>query len=177
MSPVASPQFPQKVRVSSRISLSDFEVAVLDLFVSALRAVGLPKSLGEIYGLLFIAEKPQSFEDMAERLRLSRGSVVQGLKTLRQIGAVKLTPSTGRRDLYVAETELKKMVVGFIAAQVVPNLDMVGGRLKELRELFGRTESNPKERGETILEERLIKLEQWHRRASVLAPMVGTIIE
>src|SRR4029450_3850395 len=86
--------------------LSSIEVEAIDLFVSAVRLLGLPRSLGELYGLLFISPGPLSIDDLVERLRISKGSASQGLKALRQIGAVKVTYVPGdRRDHYIAETE------------------------------------------------------------------------
>ena len=77
--------------------LSALEVEVIDLFVAATRLLGLPRSLGEIYGLLFMAPKPLTFDQLVSRLRISKGSVSQGLKTLRAFGSVKLSYVPGDR--------------------------------------------------------------------------------
>jgi DNA-binding transcriptional regulator GbsR (MarR family) len=45
-----------------------------------------------------------SFDELGERLQISKGSVSQGLKVLRQLGAVKLHYVPGsRRDHYQPE--------------------------------------------------------------------------
>lgn len=159
--------------VSGAAHLAPLEVEVIDLFVSALRLIGLPRSLGEIYGLLFISPVPLSFDDLVTRLQISKGSVSQGLRTLRQIGAVKVVYVPGdRRDHYVPEDELKKLVNGFITGQVMPHLTTGQERLARLREL-------EKESGETLTplqRERLRRLGTWHKRARALAPLVEKFI-
>ena len=108
-------------------SLSAIEVEVIDLFVSVMRLIGLPRSLGEIYGLLFISTLPLTLDDLVSRLQISKGSASQGPKTLRQIGAVKVTYVPGdRRDHFIAETELKRLAAGFIRPDAAPPRDREG---------------------------------------------------
>src|SRR5215471_15145463 len=70
--------------------LNPLEVEIIDLFVQVSRMLGQPRSLAEIYGLLFISARPLAMDDLIERLRLSKGSASQGLKFLRNLGAVKM---------------------------------------------------------------------------------------
>ncbi|MGI8602754.1 MAG: GbsR/MarR family transcriptional regulator [Verrucomicrobiales bacterium] len=156
--------------------LSSLEVEVIDLFVGALRLLGLPRSLGEIYGLLFISMAPLTLDELVDRLQMSKGSASQGLKTLRQIGAVKVTYVAGdRRDHYVPETELKRLAVGFINGQLVPHLETGEARLVRLREMEKQAKGSSEVNG--AYRERIEKLEQWHRRARTLAPLVGRFLD
>lgn len=70
--------------------LSAFEHEVVEVFVGLAKVLGLPKSYGEIYGLLFASAQPLSFADIQEKLDLSKGSVSQGLRALRDLGAVRI---------------------------------------------------------------------------------------
>jgi len=154
--------------------LTALEVEVIDLFVAATRLMGLPRSLGEIYGLLFIAAEPLAFDHLVSRLRISKGSVSQGLKTLRGLGAVKATYMPGdRRDHYEAETDLKSLVSGFISGQMLPHLETGQARLGRMRELEAASGDGvgPAQRA------RLEKLEYWHHRARTLAPLAGKILD
>ena len=82
-------------------TLSAWETSTIDVFVRAASLIGLPRSIGEIYGLLFCTPKALSFDELVERLQISKGSVSQALKVLRQLGAVKLYYVPGsRRDHY-----------------------------------------------------------------------------
>ena len=88
---------------------------MIDVFVRAASLIGLPRSIGEIYGLLFCTPQALSFDELVERLRISKGSVSQGLKVLRQLGAVKMHYVPGsRRDHYQPELSMKRLVRGFI---------------------------------------------------------------
>lgn len=159
-------------------ALTALEVEVIDLFVSAVRLLGLPRSLGEIYGLLFIATAPLSLDDLVARLQISKGSASQGLKTLRQIGAAKVTYVPGdRRDHYVAETELKQLAAGFISGQMMPHLETGGLRLDRLRELEKQTRQHVSEGEARVLSDRIVKLGQWHKRARGLAPIVSKLLD
>lgn len=154
--------------------LSALEVEAIDLFVAATRLLGVPRSIGEIYGLLFMAAEPMTFDQLVSRLRISKGSVSQGLKALRAFGAVRVSYVPGdRRDHYRAETDLKSLVSGFINGQVVPHLENGQGRLGRLRVLAEELGEGlaPEQRG------RLEKLEYWHHRARTLAPLAGKLLD
>src|SRR6266850_333181 len=69
--------------------LSELEIEAVDMFINFLRIIGLQKSIGEIYGLLFVSAKPLSMDDITNRLDISLGAASQGLKLLRGLGAVK----------------------------------------------------------------------------------------
>src|SRR5438876_12324214 len=70
--------------------LNPLETEIIDLFVQVSRLLGQPRSLAEIYGLLFISARPLAMDDLIERLHMSKGSASQGLKFLRSVGAVKM---------------------------------------------------------------------------------------
>ena len=69
-------------------SLGDWEGAVVDLFLNAANSFGLPKSYGQIYGLLFCRDQSLAMDEVMELLQISKGSASQGLRALRQLGAV-----------------------------------------------------------------------------------------
>ena len=48
------------------------EAEVIGLFVQICRVLGQPRSLAEIYGLLFISGHPLAMDDLIERLRISK---------------------------------------------------------------------------------------------------------
>jgi DNA-binding transcriptional regulator GbsR (MarR family) len=159
-------------------ALSAIEVEVIDLFVSVMRLVGLPRSIGEIYGLLFISTVPLTLDDLVNRLQISKGSASQGLKTLRQIGAVKVTYVPGdRRDHFVAETELKRLAAGFINGQMLPHLETGKARLLRMRDLEKQAGGKQNSGLTRLHRDRIDKLEHWHRRARALAPLVGKFLD
>ena len=150
-------------------TLSALETGVIDLFVNGVRVLGLPKSIGEIYGLLYISPEPLSFDEILSRLQISKGSTSQGLKILRSLGAVRAVYVAGtRRDYFVAETELKKLVGGFIREELSPHLESGTERLEALQcHLPAATEPDAQ-----FFKDRVSKLGTWHKRTELLLPII-----
>ena len=107
--------------------LDDWESAVIDLFLNAAISFGLPKSYGQIYGLLFCRDKPLAMDEVMNLLQISKGSASQGLRALRQLGAVSSSFAPGdRRERFAAEIRLRKLVSGFLREQADPHLHKGG---------------------------------------------------
>ena len=89
-------------------ALDDWEDAAIDLFLHAANTFGLPKSYGQIYGLLFCRDQPLAMDEVMELLEISKGSASQGLRALRQLGAVTSVFEPGdRKERFLAESRLK----------------------------------------------------------------------
>jgi DNA-binding transcriptional regulator GbsR (MarR family) len=153
-------------------ALSALEVEVIGLFVNVVKLLGMPKSVGEIYGLLFVSPDPLPLDSLVERLDISKGSASQGLKVLRAFGAVKLVYVGGdRRDHYAAETELKKLAAGFIREEIKPRLENGGARIARLLEMTS-------DRGDAdFFNARLVKLSQWHARSQQVIPLLTSMLD
>ena len=77
--------------------------------------LGLPRSVGEIYGLLYFNPEALTMDQVASRLEISIGSASQGLKTLRSLKAVKTSYVQGDcRDHYLAESEFRRLFSTFL---------------------------------------------------------------
>ena len=85
-------------------ALSELEKEVVEIFVRIAGVLSLPRSVGELYGVLFISPEPMCIDDLMLKLKISKGSTSQGLKILRSFGAVNPVYVAGdRRDFYAAE--------------------------------------------------------------------------
>ncbi len=154
--------------------LSSLERQVIDVFVDAVKVIGLPKSLGEIYGLLFFSPNALSLDDVVRKLRLSKGSASQGLRMLRELGAVKEAEANGsRRTLYEPDVDLKRLVGGFIREQVRPHLESGKGKVVKLMKHAG-TEEN--EALQKFYKRRLKKLDSWVSRGRVVLPIIQRML-
>ena len=157
---------------ADRAGLTGFEREIVDVFVGLAHAVGLPKSYGEIYGLLFASPRPLSFGAIQERLELSKGSVSQGLRALREIGAVTVADNADeRRECYIAATELRQLMGAILRGTVEPQLADGEGRLARASRLL-RAEKLPPADATKLLQ-RLNKLQTWHRKAGGLLPWIA----
>ena len=115
--------------------LNPVELEVIQLFVQFSRAVGQPRSVAEIYGLLFVSHLPLTLNDLEERLNISRGSACQGLQFLRELGAVRVVEGENqRRTHYEAVAELRNLAGSFLRQQISTHLSDSGTRLERLRE-------------------------------------------
>lgn len=156
--------------------LAPLERQVVGIFVDGVRVLGLPKSIGEIYGLLFISPAPLSLDDLVRRLNISKGSASQGLRMLKNLGAVKEADGNGgaeRRTYYQPAVELKPLVGGFIREQIRPHLDSGKSKIQKLSET-ARAVENPAERA--FLSDRVERLEQWMRSGSKVLPILQKIL-
>lgn len=116
--------------------LTALEAEVIHLFVELGRLLGQPRSYAEIYGLLFISARPLAMDHLIERLRLSKGSASQGLKFLRNAGAIRPVYVAGdRRVHYEAVAELRNLATRFLRDQVLPRLDAGLDRMDRIAEL------------------------------------------
>jgi HTH-type transcriptional regulator, glycine betaine synthesis regulator len=153
--------------------LSPLETEVIDFFVQLSRLLGQPRSLAEIYGLLFISGRPLAMDDLIERLLLSKGSASQGLKFLRNIGAVRTVYVAGERRVhYEAVAELRNLATRFLRDQIVPHLDNGQARLERIAEMIGQLPAEERVR----VNGRVRMLQSWGRNGRRFLPLVVKIL-
>jgi DNA-binding transcriptional regulator GbsR (MarR family) len=156
--------------------LAPLERQVVDIFVDGVKVLGLPRSIGEIYGLLFVSRQPLSLDDLVERLGISKGSASQGLRMLRNLGAVREADANGngeRRTYYEPAVELKRLVGGFIREQIRPHLDSGKAKIERLAATASAVE-DPAER--QFLADRIERLEQWMRSGGRVLPILQKLL-
>lgn len=166
--------FPSPEPETEPIGLNALQRQVIEYFVDGVRVLGLPRSLGEIYGLLFISPAPLSLDDLVQMLGISKGSASQGLRTLKTLGAVREAPGNGdRRTYYEPATDLKRLVGGFIREQVRPHLESGKSKLQRLQETVLRdVEADDRE----FYNERIDRLESWMKRGGQVLPMLQKLL-
>jgi DNA-binding transcriptional regulator GbsR (MarR family) len=145
---------------------------IIERFVDLAQMLGIPKSVGQIYGLLFCSHEPLAFNDIVDQLNISKGSASQGLRLLRDLGAVHLVYRTGeRKDLYCAETGLRELAHGFLRNQIVPRLKDGDVKLEQILLEAKRNRSISPH-----LTSRLKQLREWHRKFGKLLPWVSLVL-
>lgn len=152
--------------------LSEFESEVIAIFVEMVHTLGLPKSYGEIYGLLYATADPLGFAEIHEKLDLSKGSVSGGLKALKEIGAVRLASAKDdRRERFEPELELRKLVLSYLKERIQPHIAAGAGRMEHLDGLLALEVTDPASR--KSLNDRLYKLAKWRKKALGLLPWIA----
>ena len=148
-------------------ALSELEKEVVEIFVRIAGVLSLPRSVGELYGVLFISPEPMCIDDLMLKLKISKGSTSQGLKILRSFGAVNPVYVAGdRRDFFAAEAELRKIVAGFVNEQIQPHLNNGKARMARIEGLIEAEEPGRKE----FIAERIDRLQGWQKKAGALLP-------
>lgn len=151
--------------------LTPFQREAVEIFVGIFAVLSLPRSLGEIYGLLYSSEEPLAFDDLVTRLELSKGSVSEGLRLLRSLGAVTLVPiPNSRKDHFTAETSLRKLAGGYLRDRIEPYLRGGESRIESLRKVR-ETDSSPSE----FQQKRINQLLSWHRFFSKILPIFKSL--
>jgi len=149
--------------------LSEFELETIDLFIRSVQVLGLPRSIGEIYGFLFAQAQPQPMDVLIRRLNISVGSASQGLKFLKNIGAVKVTLHPGdRREFFTAQTELRKLVIGLIKERIQPHLDNGAARIELMLQSARKLPAGER----AILLKRIEILKNWRSKTSKALPFI-----
>jgi DNA-binding transcriptional regulator GbsR (MarR family) len=155
--------------IDEKEKLSDLEVEAIEMFINFLKLIGLPKSVGEIYGLLFVSPRPLAMDTIIDRLDISLGAASQGLKLLRNLGAVKAVYSPGdRRDHYVADLELSKFATVFIKEELMPRIDRGMERIRRMEEILPTL--SPGDRRAT--EARIERLRHWLDKGQKMLPWI-----
>lgn len=151
----------------------EWQVAVIDMFVHAVQVLGLPKSLGQIYGLLFTLRDPIPMDAISNQLGISVGSTSQGLRLLRQLGAVRTVFVIGnRREHFVAEKSMRRFGSGFLTEIVEPHVASGEARLDNLDTLI---EGLPETERELPLECHSA-LSSWLGRTRKMLPLIRGLL-
>ena len=147
--------------------LSELEIEAIDMFINFLRIIGLQKSIGEIYGLLFVSAKPLAMDDIMNRLDISLGAASQGLKLLRGLGAVKAVYSPGdRRDHFAADLELSKFATVFIKEELRPRVQRALERIQHMESLLAEMPADERQ----ATRQRLVRLKHWLDKGEKMLP-------
>lgn len=149
------------------------EREVIQRFVDITRTLGQPRSLAEIYGLLFISPRPLAMDELIERLQISKGSASQGLRYLRELGAVRPVELAGdRRTHYEAVAELRQIAGTFLRDQLGPRL---AGGDPQLERLQAMSESVPAA-DRAHVRQRVEMLRSWERNVRRMLPLVERLL-
>jgi len=149
--------------------LDPVEVDIIHLFVQFSRALGQPRSVAEIYGLLFVSHQPLAMDALIERLNLSKGSASQGLKYLQDLGAVRTVYIAGeRRTHYEAVAELRNLAGRFLRQQILTHFEGSEARLDRIMAQAQRLSGE--ERKHVVARVKLLR--SWERNGRRVVPYV-----
>lgn len=159
------------LQISPPPPLSAFQLESVALFIHVFVALSLPRSIGEIYGLLFSTPEPLSLDDVQTRLQLSRGSASEGLRWLRSLGAVNQVYLPGiRKEHFTAETSLRKLASGYLRDRIDPHLENGHNRLSILESSI-----DPASASAHFEKSRLGQIAGWYKFFGKALPLIKVL--
>lgn len=151
-----------------------FETSVVDFFVGAADLLGVPKSVAAIYGIVFASPEPLSFADIEARLNLSKGSVSQGLRVLREVGALReVSTPDDPAELFEPDLEMRRLIERFLANRLQVQLDEGNKRISGFKKGVTAFPSSSQD----VMRKRVKKLQVWHDRSRALLPVIRTFLK
>jgi DNA-binding transcriptional regulator GbsR (MarR family) len=146
----------------------------IEFFVSFVQVFGLPRSIGQIYGLLFVSSRPLPMDEVVARLGISKGSASQGLSLLKSLGAVTSRPvPDDRREHFQADLNVSRIVTHFFENRLRPRLENGEHRLSTMLEMTKRLPAAPgDDDSAAVVRTRIEALEKWQRRGRSVLPMI-----
>jgi len=159
---------------SPTVGQRNLELESIDFFVRLMGMLGMPRSVGEIYGLLYFSMNSLPMDQIASRLGISIGSASQGLRTLRSLKAVRTAYVAGdRRDHYFAETEFRRLFSNFIKDEIMPHLESAKDRISKMEA------SLPEESSEdsAFYKVRIEKLRRLTKASGRLLPALAGLLK
>lgn len=159
--------------VAAERRLSPTQVEVVELCADAVQQLGLSRSVGQIFGVIYSSPQPLAFADVVALLGISNGSASQGLRFLRELGAVRLVDDpVGRRERFVPETELRRLLGGVLKHRVRDPLEAGAARLAQLEARLAAGDEPDRE----FLTQRVDSLRVWHRKALHFLPLLQVFL-
>src|SRR6185503_20808259 len=107
-------------------------------------SISLNRSLGQIYGLLYLQNQPLSLDEIAQRLSMSKGNASLNLRTLESWKAVRSVAIQGsRRDHYQANRNIKEIALKRIEEGVSKRIELCEESLNQIsNEIAEGTDEN-----------------------------------
>ncbi len=168
-----------------------FEQECVLFFQEIVQLFGVPKSVGQIYGLLYASPEALGFSEIMGRLEISKGSVSQGIQLLRSLGAIvesdPASPSTSTSTsglngsgaagqtrgprVYSPELSLRQLVTGVLRERIAPMAAPGTERVKRLKQLAAESPAN-----EVFYLGRTKQLEGWRKRFNTVLPLLSALL-
>ncbi|MBL9175254.1 MAG: hypothetical protein JNL10_17070 [Verrucomicrobiales bacterium] len=141
--------------------------------------VGLPRSVGQVYGLLYLSPRPLALDDIADQLSISKASVSTGTRQLAAWQAIRQVWVPGdRRDHFEAVGDLRELLRSVYSGFFSPKYAKTGRKLEVLLSTLEaeRREGSVSRDDHDFYKERLAHLVQIQSRASKLLPLMEKLL-
>jgi DNA-binding transcriptional regulator GbsR (MarR family) len=160
-------------------ALSKTRLEMIEACGRICQVFGLPRSLGQIYGLLYLAAEPLSLDGIAELLAISKASASTGTRQLAAWGGIRQVWVHGeRRDHFEVEADLGNLLRSGFTDFLKPRLATSQKRLIKLSETLDEDLAHGSVSREEykLCAERLKKFAQLQKRLQTIAPFAEKLL-
>jgi len=105
--------------------------------------LGLSRTVGQLYALLFLSDEPLCLDYMVERLKISKGGVSTNIRELEKWGGVrKVWVKGSRKDFYEANPDTLKIVISRFKMGIQQRLNEMLEGINRFEKIISEIESN-----------------------------------
>lgn len=158
---------------------------VEDIFVETLGktadALGISRAVAQLYAVLYLSPRPLSLDEMAERLKVTKGSVSVNIRILDSWQAVRKVWERGsRKDYYVAELDIKKIIINKLKDGLNRRIGEIMDRIVKIEEILDSSNKNAGNQEEkkvfSTYKERIKKIKDLNNLANKSLSLIKHII-
>ncbi len=153
-------------------ALSETQIEMIDAGGRLCQLIGIPKSVGQIYGLLFMSIDALSLDGIVERLGISKGSASTGTRQLLAWRAVRQVWVPGeRQNHFVVEPDLGHLIRATYQDFVKPRLTSSGERIYRIARSLQAVEGKRSESDQDTCVKRLEMLQRMQKKLQSILPI------
>lgn len=141
--------------------------------------LGMPRSTGQIFGLLYLSPHPMSLDEIAEALELSKASISTGTRQLIGWHAIRQVWIPGeRKDHFEVQADLAEILRANYLGFFRPKLDASRRKLSALQELLDADlkSGSLSSADHAVCLERLTALSRMQSRIQKLLPLAEKLL-
>ena len=131
---------------------------------------GLNGFIAQLYAILYLSDRPLSLDEIADKLKASKGNVSINVRVLERWGAVRSVWVKGsRKDYYEAELDVKKVFANTakaFARNRISDVTAMTDDFKKIIESANGGLSDEEKKMARLYEERLKKIEELKSMAT-----------
>ena len=140
---------------------------IIELFSELAKIHGLNKSVGAVYAILYLSNKPLTISDIMEELKISKGNVSMSLKKLEELGFVKKVWVRGDRKNYYTAID------GFSSIKDIAKkkYDLIAKTYEDLKKLEEKCNEEEKD----LIRQKLKELEKMKKASEEILEVLNDL--
>lgn len=152
-----------------------------DVFLSSINQIcgkfGLNNIMAQLYAILYLSQKPISLDDMAKRLKISKGSVSINIRALESYGAVaRVWVKGSRKDYYKTQNSISRVIMDRVKSMGEKRLSELEDMIKSSYSILGSISvKDEEERREVeMFKQKVDELNQLYGKAKSLFDLLNS---